>query len=125
MNYGDGLVPLDKLFGTWHDGTPDGDARMNARYEKRRARPTRSKPPAEGATMSHWSKPAASTTSSSRASSATIRRRTFAVYRSPDGEFYCTDGLCTHESVHLADGFVMDYEIECPSTRATSTIVPA
>ncbi len=40
--------------------------------------------------------------------------RTFAVYRSPDGAFYCTDGLCTHESVHLADGFVMDYEIECP-----------
>ena len=40
--------------------------------------------------------------------------RTFAVYRSPEGEFYCTDGLCTHESVHLADGFVMDYEIECP-----------
>jgi len=40
--------------------------------------------------------------------------RTFAIYRSPDGEFFCTDGLCTHESVHLADGFVMDYEIECP-----------
>jgi 3-phenylpropionate/trans-cinnamate dioxygenase ferredoxin component len=40
--------------------------------------------------------------------------RTFAVYRSPEGAFYCTDGLCTHESVHLADGFVMDYEIECP-----------
>jgi 3-phenylpropionate/trans-cinnamate dioxygenase ferredoxin component len=40
--------------------------------------------------------------------------RTFAVYRSPDGDFYCTDGLCTHEAVHLADGFVMDYEVECP-----------
>ena len=40
--------------------------------------------------------------------------RTFAVYRSPEGEFYCTAGLCTHESVHLADGLVMDYEIECP-----------
>ena len=40
--------------------------------------------------------------------------RTFAVYRSPEGDFYCTDGLCTHEAVHLADGFVMDYEIECP-----------
>jgi 3-phenylpropionate/trans-cinnamate dioxygenase ferredoxin component len=45
--------------------------------------------------------------------------RTFAVYRSPDGEFYCTDGLCTHESVHLADGFVMDYEIECPKHSGT------
>ena len=38
MNYGDGLAPLDKWFGTWHDGSPDADARMNARYEKRKAR---------------------------------------------------------------------------------------
>jgi 3-phenylpropionate/trans-cinnamate dioxygenase ferredoxin component len=40
--------------------------------------------------------------------------RTFAIYRSPSDEYYCTDGLCTHESVHLADGLVMDYAIECP-----------
>jgi len=39
---------------------------------------------------------------------------TFAVYRSPDDEFFCTDGLCTHENVHLAGGLVMDYVIECP-----------
>jgi 3-phenylpropionate/trans-cinnamate dioxygenase ferredoxin component len=39
---------------------------------------------------------------------------TYAVYRSPHDEVFCTDGLCTHESVHLADGLVMDYEIECP-----------
>ena len=39
---------------------------------------------------------------------------TFAIYRSPDDEFYATDGLCTHESVHLADGLVMDNIIECP-----------
>jgi sterol desaturase/sphingolipid hydroxylase (fatty acid hydroxylase superfamily) len=38
VNYADGLVPLDKLFGTWHDGTAEGEARMNARYEKRQAR---------------------------------------------------------------------------------------
>jgi len=38
VNYGDGLVPFDKLFGTWHDGTKEGDARMHARYEKRKAR---------------------------------------------------------------------------------------
>jgi 3-phenylpropionate/trans-cinnamate dioxygenase ferredoxin subunit len=29
-------------------------------------------------------------------------------------EFYATDGLCTHEKVHLADGLVMDNIIECP-----------
>jgi 3-phenylpropionate/trans-cinnamate dioxygenase ferredoxin subunit len=40
--------------------------------------------------------------------------RTFALYHSPDGEFFCTDGLCTHEQVSLADGLVMDYVIECP-----------
>ncbi len=40
--------------------------------------------------------------------------RTFAIVRGPDGDFFCTDGLCTHEQVHLADGLVMDYEIECP-----------
>ncbi len=38
----------------------------------------------------------------------------FALIRSPDGAFYCTDGLCTHEQVDLSDGLVMDYEIECP-----------
>lgn len=40
--------------------------------------------------------------------------RTFAVYRSPDDAYYATDGLCTHEKVHLADGLVMDNIIECP-----------
>ena len=40
--------------------------------------------------------------------------RTFAIYRSPDSQYYCTDGLCTHEQVHLADGLVMDNIIECP-----------
>ncbi len=40
--------------------------------------------------------------------------RTFAIYRSPEDEFFCTDGLCTHEQVHLADGLVMDHIIECP-----------
>jgi 3-phenylpropionate/trans-cinnamate dioxygenase ferredoxin subunit len=39
--------------------------------------------------------------------------RTFAIYRLEDG-YYATDGLCTHEQVHLADGLVMDGIIECP-----------
>ena len=38
VNYGDGLIPFDKWFGTWHDGSSEGDARMNARYEKRKER---------------------------------------------------------------------------------------
>lgn len=40
--------------------------------------------------------------------------RTFAVYRAPDGEVFCTDGLCTHEQVHLADGLVIDHTVDCP-----------
>jgi MocE subfamily Rieske [2Fe-2S] domain protein len=40
--------------------------------------------------------------------------RTYAVYRARDDSVWCTDGLCTHEAVHLADGLVMDFEVECP-----------
>ena len=40
--------------------------------------------------------------------------QSFAIYRSPENEFFATDGLCTHEKVHLADGLVMDDIIECP-----------
>ena len=40
--------------------------------------------------------------------------RTFAIYHSPDGKFFATDGLCTHEQVHLADWLVMGEFIECP-----------
>lgn len=40
--------------------------------------------------------------------------RTFAVYRAEDGTPFATDGLCTHEQVHLADGLVLGDEIECP-----------
>lgn len=40
--------------------------------------------------------------------------RTFAVYKSDSGAVFATDGLCTHEKVHLADGLVMDNTIECP-----------
>jgi 3-phenylpropionate/trans-cinnamate dioxygenase ferredoxin subunit len=40
--------------------------------------------------------------------------RTFAIYRSPEDAFYATDGLCTHQAIHLADGLVMDHTIECP-----------
>jgi len=34
VNYGDGLIPFDKLFGTWHDGTDAGDAEMRARLRR-------------------------------------------------------------------------------------------
>ncbi|MCD9023729.1 MocE family 2Fe-2S type ferredoxin [Cohnella silvisoli] len=40
--------------------------------------------------------------------------RTFALYRTEDSEYYATDGYCTHEKFHLADGLVMGNTIECP-----------
>ncbi len=39
VNYGgDGLIPLDRWFGTWHDGTKAGDARMEARFQRKKAK---------------------------------------------------------------------------------------
>ncbi len=40
--------------------------------------------------------------------------RTFALYRSAEDTYHATDGLCTHAGVHLAGGFVMGHQIECP-----------
>ena len=40
--------------------------------------------------------------------------QTYALYRSDDDAYFATDGLCTHEKVHLADGLVMGSIIECP-----------
>jgi 3-phenylpropionate/trans-cinnamate dioxygenase ferredoxin subunit len=42
-----------------------------------------------------------------------LGERTFAIYRAR-GNVYATDGLCTHEQIHLSDGLVMDHVIECP-----------
>ncbi len=38
VNYADGTTALDKLFGTWHDGSKEAQAQMEARYEKKVAR---------------------------------------------------------------------------------------
>ncbi|MGG2201041.1 MULTISPECIES: MocE family 2Fe-2S type ferredoxin [Paenibacillus] len=40
--------------------------------------------------------------------------KTFAIYRTDKDEFYATDGYCTHEKFHLADGLVIGTQIECP-----------
>ena len=41
-------------------------------------------------------------------------QRTFIIVRNHEDVYYCTDGLCTHEEVHLSGGFVMENTIECP-----------
>ncbi len=38
VNYGDGMVPFDKLFGTYHDGTEEAAAKMRARLKAMSAR---------------------------------------------------------------------------------------
>jgi len=40
--------------------------------------------------------------------------RTFAIFRNHRGEVFCTDGLCPHETVHLAGGLVVENTVECP-----------
>lgn len=40
-------------------------------------------------------------------------KKTYAMYRAADGNFYATDGLCTHGNAHLADGLVKGSLIEC------------
>jgi 3-phenylpropionate/trans-cinnamate dioxygenase ferredoxin subunit len=40
--------------------------------------------------------------------------RTYAVYRTMGDKIFATDGLCTHEQQHLAEGIVIDDIIECP-----------
>ena len=47
--------------------------------------------------------------------------KTYCIYKLEDG-FYATDGVCTHEAVHLEDGIVMDGEIECPMHQGIFTI---
>ena len=39
--------------------------------------------------------------------------KTYAIYRTADGNLYATDGVCTHGNAHLADGLVTGTLIEC------------
>ncbi|WP_343116695.1 sterol desaturase family protein [Ostreiculturibacter nitratireducens] len=38
VNYADGMLPIDKWMGTWHDGTAEAQQRMNERFKKKKAR---------------------------------------------------------------------------------------
>ncbi|NBZ89834.1 Rieske 2Fe-2S domain-containing protein [Stagnihabitans tardus] len=40
--------------------------------------------------------------------------RTFAIFRNHEDGYFATDGLCTHEDVHLCDGLVVENTVECP-----------
>jgi 3-phenylpropionate/trans-cinnamate dioxygenase ferredoxin subunit len=38
----------------------------------------------------------------------------YAVYRSPEDEYFATDGICTHQRIPLDGGLVIGDLIECP-----------
>lgn len=42
-----------------------------------------------------------------------LDKRTYAVYRTENNNFYATDGMCTHANSHLADGIIIGNQIEC------------
>ena len=41
--------------------------------------------------------------------------RTFIIVRDHEDNYYCIDGMCTHEDVHLEEGLVVEATIECPN----------
>lgn len=43
VNYADGLIPIDKWLGTFHDGTAEADERMKERFRQKKARRAASK----------------------------------------------------------------------------------
>jgi len=43
-----------------------------------------------------------------------VDAQTYALYRTDAGNFYATDGICTHGNTHLATGLVKGNLIECP-----------
>jgi fatty acid desaturase/nitrite reductase/ring-hydroxylating ferredoxin subunit len=47
-----------------------------------------------------------------------VGERTFVLCRLGDDEYSLLDGLCTHERVHLAGGYLDGDEIECPKHNA-------
>ncbi|QBG49142.1 non-heme iron oxygenase ferredoxin subunit [Verrucomicrobia bacterium S94] len=40
--------------------------------------------------------------------------KTYAVYRTAEGLFYASQGICSHGQTHLASGKVIGCQIECP-----------
>jgi 3-phenylpropionate/trans-cinnamate dioxygenase ferredoxin subunit len=49
--------------------------------------------------------------------------RTFAIYRTEKGDYFASDGYCTHERFHLSNGLVMGNVIECPKHNGRFDIV--
>ena len=48
---------------------------------------------------------------------------TYAIYRTDRDKYYASDGICTHGNTHLADGLVIDEQIECPKHNGRFSLV--
>jgi len=46
-----------------------------------------------------------------------------ALYRLEDDRFFATEGFCTHQQVHLADGLLMGQIIECPKHNGRFDVI--
>ena len=47
---------------------------------------------------------------------------TYAIYKTDKGDYYATDGICTHGSTHLSEGLVIGELIECPKHNGRFSI---
>ncbi len=50
-------------------------------------------------------------------------RKTYALYRTRDGQLYATDGICTHGNTHLAGGLIIGNMIECPKHNGRFNLI--
>ncbi len=48
---------------------------------------------------------------------------TYAIYHTENGNYYATDGICTHGSTHLSDGLIIGSQIECPKHNGRFSII--
>lgn len=51
--------------------------------------------------------------------------RDYAIFKSPAGEIFASDGHCTHERQLLCEGLVWKGSSSAPATMADSTSAPA
>jgi len=48
---------------------------------------------------------------------------TYAIYKTAEGSFYATDGICTHGNTHLAEGLIVGDQVECAKHNGRFSIL--
>ena len=52
-----------------------------------------------------------------------FEEKTYAVYHTNTGNYYASDGICTHGNTHLSEGVVIDDMIECPKHNGRFSLI--